>query len=561
MALMWPRALPPEVRDHPLRAAERKVYERLAETLDGSWVVFYSRPWLGLTPTGEEIDGECDFVVARADSGFLALEVKGGAISHDPATGAWRSRDRHGFYHRIKNPVAQARSSKYELLRKLKESPTWRPRRIHARHGVILPDSARPPADLGADMPVSIFCFLEDFERSLPAWLEARLGDPDQEEQPLGRDGITALEQILAKPFSLRTPLAHLIREDERAFQTLTPQQYHILELLQDVPRAAIAGGAGTGKTIVAMEKARRCAESGMRTLLTCFNRPLADHMAASLGAAGGVEVMTFHTLCKRKAELAGIPIPEGVGERVLLSERFPELLMAAADARPDLRYDAIVVDEGQDFEEHWWPALEAVLDPSGPAQLYVFFDSNQSVYGRAAKLPADIRLVPIRLTKNLRNTKRIHALSSRHYAGHPVEAIGPEGAEVNWIDTSGSPLRAALDACVAGYVGHEGIAPNDVVLLFARAEDLARALQNQTIGGCPIAPPGLHRQGAVSADTVRRFKGLERPVVILIADEHLAADRELAYVGLSRARSHLAVVGQRPFLEVIGTGGSAAQR
>jgi hypothetical protein len=553
---MWPRALPPEVRDHPLRAAERKVYDRLAATLDGSWVVFYSRPWLGLTPTGEEIDGECDFVVARADSGILALEVKGGAVSHDPATGAWTSRDRHGFRHRIKNPVAQARSSKYELLRKLKESPAWRPRRVHAQHGVILPDSARPPADLGADMPLSIFCFLEDFERSLPAWLEARLGNPGQDEEPLGRNGIAALEQLLAKPFSLRTPLAHLIREDERTFQTLTPQQYHILELLQDVPRAAVAGGAGTGKTIVAMEKARRCADGGLRTLLTCFNRPLADHMAASLGATGGVEVTTFHALCKRKAEAAGISIPGGVPERVLLSERFPELLMAAADARPDLRYDAIVVDEGQDFEEHWWPALEAVLDPSGPAQLYVFLDSNQSVYGRAAKLPADVRLVPIRLSRNLRNTKRIHALSSRHYSGPPIEAIGPEGADVAWTDTSGGLLRRALDACVARYVGHEGIAPADIVVLFSRGEDLAKAVESGRLGGCPIAPAGTRKPGAISADTVRRFKGLERPVVVLVADEYLVSDRELAYVGLSRARSHLAVVGERAFLEALRPAG-----
>lgn len=552
MALMWPRALPPEVRDHPLRAAERKVYERLAGTLDGSWVVFYSRPWLGLTPTGEEIDGECDFVVAHPDSGFLALEVKGGAVSHDPATSAWTSRDRHGFRHRIKNPVAQARSSKHELLRKLKESPAWRPHRIHAQHGVVLPDSARPPADLGADMPLSLFCFLEDFEHSLAAWLEARLGEPGQDEEPLGRSGIVALETLLAKPFSLRTPLGHQIREDERAFQTLTPQQYHILEMLQDVPRAAVAGGAGTGKTIVAMEKARRSAEAGGRTLLTCFNRPLADHMAASLGKTDGVEVTTFHALCLRKAEATGVPIPDGVPERVLLSERYPELLMAAADARPDLRYDTIVVDEGQDFEGHWWPALEALLDPAGPAELYVFFDSNQSVYGRAGRLPADVGLVPIRLTRNLRNTKRIHALSSRHYSGPPVEAIGPEGVDVVWTDTAGGPLGRALDACVARYVGHEGITPADVVVLFARAEDLAKAVASGRLGGCPVAPAGTRMTGAVSADTVRRFKGLERPVVVLVADRHLACDRELAYVGLSRARSHLAVIGERTFLEAL---------
>src|SRR5690606_25622564 len=119
--------------------------------------VFYSSPWLGTTADGREIDGEADFVVAHPDFGMLVIEVKGGAVSRDGSTGQWRTRDAYGITHRIKNPVDQARQSKYQLLHKLKESGVWRPRFINARHGVILPDSERPAWDLGADMPRSIF--------------------------------------------------------------------------------------------------------------------------------------------------------------------------------------------------------------------------------------------------------------------------------------------------------------------------------------------------------------------------------------------------------------------
>lgn len=546
MAVMWPRTLPDEVLRNELRAAERKIYQRLANELDDSWTVFYSRPWLGLTPTGQEIDGECDFVVARADSGFLALEVKGGAVSRDPATDTWLSRDRWGIRHKIKNPVAQARSSKHQLLKKLKDCRAWKPRRIRARHGVILPDSLSPGSALGADMPLDLFCFLGEFENTLEPWLKARLGMPSPEdgEEQLGRDGLTALEELLARPFTLRTPLGHLVAEDDAVLQALTPGQYRILACLEALPRAAVSGGAGTGKTILAMEKARRCAAAGMRTLLTCFNRPLAEHVTRTMGPGSGVDVMTFHALCRRKAQAAGLDVPDAVADPDALDERWPELLMQAAEARSDLRYDAIVVDEGQDFRPHWWPAVDSMLDSAGPALLYVFLDGNQRVYREAASLPEDVGLLPIRLTENLRNTKRIHDVAGRHYVGHPTQAIGPEGVSVDWRQAPAASLRQALDACVARCVGHEAIPAEDIAVLFAREQERSAMIPGGRLGGCPIAPCGPVQKGTLTVDTVRRFKGLERPVVIVVADQNLVRDKELMYVALSRARSHLIVLG-----------------
>ena len=106
---------------------------------------------------------------------------------------------------------------------------------------------------------------------------------------------------------------------------------------------------------------------------------------------------------------------------------------MQAAEVRPDLRYDAIIVDEGQDFRPWWWPALDSILEPGAGKQLYVFLDSNQKVYHEADALPGDVGLVPIRLSYNLRNTRRIHETAGRYYSGHPVEALGPQGVEVEW--------------------------------------------------------------------------------------------------------------------------------
>ena len=89
MAVMWPRSLPSYVVQNMLRSTECAVFRRLEEELDDSFVVYYSRPWLGLREDGEEIDGECDFIVAHATLGLLALEVKGGAVAYDPHTDRW----------------------------------------------------------------------------------------------------------------------------------------------------------------------------------------------------------------------------------------------------------------------------------------------------------------------------------------------------------------------------------------------------------------------------------------------------------------------------------------
>lgn len=89
MALMWPRTLPPDVTGNMLRSTECEVFRRLEAVLDDSFVVFYSRPWLGLKPDGEEVDGECDFTVAHPKLGMLTLEVKGGAVAYDPRREQW----------------------------------------------------------------------------------------------------------------------------------------------------------------------------------------------------------------------------------------------------------------------------------------------------------------------------------------------------------------------------------------------------------------------------------------------------------------------------------------
>ena len=553
MALMWPRTLPPDVTGNTLRNTECDVFRQLDAVLDGSFVVFYSRPWLGLRPDGEEIDGECDFIIAHAEMGMLTLEVKGGAVAYDPRRDRWTSRDRWKVTHNIKNPVQQARCAKHQLLRKLKASPDWKARRIRARHGVVLPHSSAIRGHLGADMPQGMFCFAETFQNGFGDWILDRFGDAPPHggpTKPLGRAGLRALEQILAKPFQLRTPLGTLLSQDDAALQVLTQQQFHILRTIEAVPRAAISGAAGTGKTVLAIEEAKRCAEQGARTLFVCYNRGLATDVRRCLGDRPPMAVMTFHELCATLTRRAALAPPDGIPERRLFEDIWPELLMQAYERVDNELYDAIIVDEGQDFLPLWWTALLAGLDPDGSGLLRVFYDDNQRVYTSASGLPDEVALVPIRLTLNLRNTRRIHELVRQHYTGHEDEAFGPEGVEVSWIRVNGpNELGKCVSDCVARLCALEHVSPDNIAVLVATDAAIERIAPRNQLGKFRTVRCEAQSQGRIIVDSVRRFKGLERPVVVVAATPETIIDEELPYVAVSRARTHLVVVGVKKVL------------
>lgn len=548
MAIMWPRKLPADVTGNTLRSTECAVFERLQAVLDGSFVVFYSRPWLGQAPDGEEIDGECDFIVAHAELGMLTLEIKGGAVAYDPHTDRWTSRDRWNVTHNIKNPVEQARNAKHQLLKKLKVSPHWKARRIRARHGVVLPGCSAQRGDLGADMPRRIFCFTEDFNHGFRDWILRRFGDVPRDEgytRKLGPDGVRALEQILAKPFRLRTPLGTLLSQDDDQLQVLTQQQFHILRAIEAVPRAAISGAAGTGKTVLAMEEARHCAKQGARTLFVCYNRGLAAYVRHRLNDDPPMSIMTFHELCATLATRAALAAPHGIPESQLYEDIWPELLLQAFERLDEEPFDAIIVDEGQDFLPHWWTALLAGLSPDGPGLLRVFFDDNQRMYASANKLPAEVELIPIRLTLNLRNTRRIHELVRQHYTGHNIEALGPEGVDVSWIKiNTPAQLQKRVSHSVARLCSLEHLSPDDVAVLVAKRDDIEQITPRNRLGQFRAVRCDEQRDGHIVVDTIRRFKGLERPVIVIAATPEAVVDTELPYVALSRARTHLVVVG-----------------
>jgi hypothetical protein len=414
---MFPSVVPDYIRQDPYREAEVWVYDRLREDLDDDWRCYYSRPWLGLTPTGEEKDGEADFVVAHEDHGFLTVEVKGGKVWREEGSEQWFSKNRLGITNKIKDPVKQAHDSKHELLRQLKDQPGWRRQYITVRHGVVLPDSGEPDHVLGSNMPRFLFAFSEDC-KWLGAWIRARLSRHGETSDTPGKgleaDGMNVLQEMLAGKIEFRTSLRRVLGSDRREIERLTREQYDVLTSLEDQSQMAISGGAGTGKTLLALEKACRAAESGKKTLLVCFNAPLGEYLERLTAGIAGVTAGSFHSICSR---LSGARRHATVPDRTWFDYTLPEALADTVASDATLAFDAIVVDEGQDFRDGWLTALHLCLRDTKAGAFYVFYDDNQRVYHRDGGWLAELPQCKYHLTRNLRNTRSIHASSRPWYA------------------------------------------------------------------------------------------------------------------------------------------------
>jgi hypothetical protein len=547
MAIMIPEPLSDEIRTDYMRHAECKVYDRLKEILDTSFTVYYSRPWLGIRQDGSEIDGECDFVIAHPDHGILVIEVKGGGIEYHADTNTWKTIDRYHVDHDIKDPVKQARDGKYQILEKLKASKhyiSW----IPASYGVIFPDAKQSGFDLGIDRPREIFCFKNDFEGDLKKWVLSRFdvtGKTGKQQHGFGRSGMNALHDILAKPFQLHAPLISYLKDDEKSISLLTNEQCQTLIEIDELPRVIIRGGAGTGKTVLAMEEAVRRAHQGLRVLLTCYNKPLAAHLNQKIGSEPNIMIRTFHTLCAEAVEKAALSIPEGISETDKFRNVYPELFLKSLQVLKKLRFDVIIIDEGQDFLPSWINALENSLDPTGKKFIRIFYDSNQRIYNDYTRWGAGFELSPIKLSKNLRNTKRIHNLVKNFYSGHLIEARGPLGQDIEFISAeTETEIRERLSEKVTDLIRNESANPGDIAILTESKSQFDLIAPKGKISGYKCQPCETFTENAIVLDTIRRFKGLENMTVIIIISAPMFLEEELFYIAFSRARAQLIILG-----------------
>lgn len=535
--------------DLPLLA--RQFFAALGRELDDSWTVVASAAWVGrATPGGPLQDGRADFVLAQPERGLLVVQWQPGGLLWEPSRRVWLHPEDPTTP--LADPFLAAETAVHVLMGKLAEHPHASPSKPVSGHAVALPDVLAPPRGLAPHAPAEVVLDREALRqpgKAILALSDAWRGRRPQQGNAPAFWWWQALEDLFLAPRVARALLRHRIANEQSQMIALSPQQLAVLDLLQRVRQQAIYGPAGTGKTLLAMHKARMLAKQGLRVLLTCYNKALGQHLHEAMRDVpldpdrGGVLAGHFHELCYELPELDRdkVKAPLERDAKQQFFDRDLALRLQTEGLARGGQFDALVVDESQDFLAPWWSALDAWLIDPQRAIRYLFFDDAQRLRQDAAPVAgADEALV---LTTNWRNTQAIH-----RYLQHLEPAI----AEVTCVAPDGLPVQRevlrpnrgkALRRVMHRLITEGGVPPADIVVLTGRSagtsELLAFAEELAPFRLTATDEPGLVRLQGIAA-----YKGMESPVVILTELAHLDKQRaqRLAYIGASRATNLLVV-------------------
>lgn len=531
-------------RDRFESAAEREV----AKAIDGSLGPGH-RVWYNQRVTDDVRNSEVDAFLALPDAGLAVLEVKGGEVFHDGE--AWYQRSQAGRVKRIR-PVEQAREGMYALRRYVEGDPRWGSRRrVRWAHAVVFPFTDIPADFALPDCPRHMVFGRGDLQGLVGGIADIAVRQQVGSRVPTAED-VGVVGQIMRGRGLPQPDVVALAAERDAMGEYLTEQQGVLLRAAREIRRIEVRGGAGSGKTWLAIEQARQRRRAGERVALVCYSRGLAAYFRRVTSAWKRKDrpsyVGTFHGLGIER--WGADPSPAGDDDSDYWEHRLPgQMLELAADLGNGHRFDTIVVDEGQDFADEWWPVVEAALKDRDRSRLTILTDEGQRVFARFGGSP-QCQAVFV-LEDNLRNTQEI-AKSFQPLGLTRMRLRGGSGPTVRLVECSFDEVLHVADDEVEALLDR-GWAPKDIVLLTTGSRHPEQFARQQEGQECYWA--SLWDDEQVFYGHVLGFKGLERPAVVLAVNESEPRERakERLYVGLSRARDELVVCGAPDYLERVG--------
>jgi hypothetical protein len=608
MAQMIPEAMPPGSS-----IAEKRVFDRLQQ-LDDDCIVYYEPPLGNRYP---------DFLVIIPDAGLLVVEMKGWLPYQILGGDTWHVRIRRKAHEQDAveaNPIRQAREYMYRLMDQCRRHPAGKillhadgphegrfrfPFGFCAVLSQVTDEQLRRHAsgNLRTILPEEHVVAADEFEKwpaFTPAQLRQRLAtffDPRWAFPRLTVEQVNAIRaivspQVLVPPTP--TELAALAGLAAQVVLFAAPSDLRTLDVEQERSARSMGTGhrllfgvPGSGKTVVLVARATYLSEAlpGGRILVLCFNVTFMSYLRVLLRERANVDVFTFHGWSARNGvkRTAG-ESPEQIGQRLL-----DVLQTGEGDAG---RYDAVLIDEAQDFDPSWFQcALQALKEPRG-GDLLIVGDRNQKNYSRRHVSWAGLGIKAQGRTRvlkvNYRNTAPIVAVASPYADDaadedgliatrcEPAAARRRAGTQPILIECQSRDEEAArierlvrelLSGSMAGadVALQPPLAPSDIGILYRERDstldavlDRLRAiapvvwLNRPVEGDAPdprqdVVDPGLKVQ------TIHSAKGLQYRAVVLVHADQLGAradelerDVRLLYVALTRPEELLAVTYTR---------------
>ena len=529
MANMIPRT----PNDYDPASKEGLMFEEL-DKLSGDYYVFHSFKMVSVSQ-GTLNESEADFVIFHPEKGILCIEAKAGQVQLKD--GEWL----YGNGIPIKNggPYRQAERKKWDIknlfIDKRMEDTLSHCKLLHAVWFPSIQKSQLSQIKFPADADKNITLTADSFG-NIQQEIDKIFDIEIKHKVITNLNNIeisNILKNILCPSFNLIPSMASELSIKKNLFNKLLKEQINILNFLEEQPTAIINGIAGTGKTMIANEKARRHASSGDKVLFLCFNKNLCEYLKQNNDNSN----ITYHTIdgfaCSYcNTQKADFVFLKKKLEDDFYTNKFP--------------YQHIIIDEGQDFGQDRIEECDIIelletiiLAKENPGTFYIFYDKNQLI--QSARIPKFISDADCKLTlyKNCRNTKNIATTSMRPINIEPklfsgaVIGESPEifisedkAKQIEYIDKS---IKECLNK------GYE-----DIVILTCDVEDdsvLDEYVQNNYY-------EKFNKK--IFFTTCRKFKGLEADAMILIDVTKQTFDynkKLIFYVGASRAKFNLFLV------------------
>lgn len=551
----------PSFMDDKTPPGERDVFNKLASCPD-EWVVLHA---LDLAPWNRGLRTEIDFVIIIPDTGILCVEVK----SHENLTFDGSRWYPIGI---TRSPFKQAADGRYTFFRRLREiAPNYA--RAPVVHSCIFP---RAIFDLAPNLSVQPWELMDkrDFQacESADSFSTALRNmvtqsiESDRSISPLnGELSNSEIQHIVSAcvPVQKCHPEAReeIARREELIEGLLRDQQRPVLHLAKSNNCLIVTGGAGTGKTLIAMELARRNAEQGLRVGLLCYNQLIGDWMKMKIATQSPqLPNLLVGRAIKVMAEMTNMSFPSNPTTEFWEEElpRNIENRLTDPDFRIEAMFDYLILDETQDLfaRPNLLQCLSQFLKGGFSKGRFAFFGDleNQILVGReqveqaVTNLQSSAHPARWELSENCRNYRiigdtaiHLSGLRGNIYSGYLRHGGSVHNYNIFFYEDD-QKQREQLEYWLRDFKD-QGYKPSDITLL-SFSSNLNCAAVNLLKGKWKVQPAWQVGK-STSYASIRAFKGMENKVIILtdvILNEH-EFQRDLFYTGLTRATESVRVL------------------
>lgn len=560
------RMIPPMYAEKTPKG-EKRVFELLQNDPDTKgWIVLHS---YGVRSHETQRSSEVDMLVIVPELGVLCLEIKGCKVSR--REGVWD----YGYKKTSKGPFKQASGAMQGVRRDIgeKDAPS---RNVLFWSGVIFTEQSFHEESPewhswqfidGPELTrTRISKLITDMLEKAHKHSASRKGSHHWYDENLSRPSVELVKRLvrlLRGDFEAVSSLKSAVQIAEHFIKDLTEEQYDCLDSLEDNKRILVEGLAGTGKTVIAMEAARRAIQKGESVLLVCFNKLLGNWIAeeiAGIPVSSGVDVRAVH-IHGLMREIVGPSAMGGKGDEFWQKELPEQALGRLLDDDKAKEYDVLIVDEAQDILTVEYLDVLSTLLKGGLAggKWLIFGDfKNQAIYladaGRSAQdLIKDlVERAPHharhKLNTNCRNSERIvntFSLVCGLDPGYRKTIHDVEGAEVDPLFWKDDTRQQEMLAEVLQDL-RKSFKPEGIVVLSTRKDEESCAAKLAAQRRAALCPLRNSQNSTVNVPyiTIHAFKGLEAQAVVVTDLTKLNDEqRALLYVAMSRPRVRLVLL------------------